>query len=166
MSRGRARTAHCRACTSPSPSRHTCYRTSPDERVAFLVHHPVQDGWHIDSDPKPVTVENGVAVFRAYAGPGEVVKLHVGERIEEVAAVPAAGMPPPVAQQPTYMDLANDPSLQEVNVDQELPHPRRGPFPRRQANTLTRTSSGTIASAIWRASIARRTMKSSSIAAS
>lgn len=46
--------------------------------VIFVVAHQVPDGWHVDSDPQPVTVEDGVAVFHVVAQPGQIVRLHVG----------------------------------------------------------------------------------------
>jgi hypothetical protein len=89
-----------------------------DERVTFLVHHPLRDGWWIDSDPKPVTTEDGIAVFRTYADPGETIHLHVGERLEEAADTqPVAPAPPAETQQPAAPP-DQDPALQEVNIDQ------------------------------------------------
>lgn len=78
-------------------------------RVAFLVHQPVNDGWRIDSTPQPVEVDNGVAIFRAFADPGETVNLHIGERLEEPAAPEQSQ-----AQQPAAASIAP----QEINVDQ------------------------------------------------
>jgi hypothetical protein len=46
--------------------------------VVFVVAHQVPDGWHVDSDPQPATVRNGVAIFRVIAQPGQIVRLHVG----------------------------------------------------------------------------------------
>lgn len=46
--------------------------------VVFVVAHQVPDGWHVDSDPQPVTVKGGVAIFRVVAQPGQIVRLHVG----------------------------------------------------------------------------------------
>jgi hypothetical protein len=82
-------------------------------RVAFLVHQPVNDGWRIDSTPQPVEIDDGVAIFRAFADPGETVNLHVGERTEEAAPEEAQAQPPAAADMP-------DPSVvpQEINVDQ------------------------------------------------
>jgi hypothetical protein len=48
--------------------------------VVFLVRHPVPEGWTVDSDPQPVSVDAGVAVFRVFADPGQTVRLHVGLR--------------------------------------------------------------------------------------
>ena len=49
-----------------------------EQPVVFIVAHQVPDGWHVDSDPQPVTVRNGVAIFRVIAQPGQIVRLHVG----------------------------------------------------------------------------------------
>jgi hypothetical protein len=46
--------------------------------VVFVVAHQVPDGWHVDSDPQPVSVKSGVAIFRVIAQPGQIVRLHVG----------------------------------------------------------------------------------------
>jgi len=49
----------------------------------FAVLEQVPQGWKVDSDPQPVESagENGdVAVFEVHAGPGELVRLHVGLR--------------------------------------------------------------------------------------
>jgi hypothetical protein len=49
--------------------------------VAFVVEHKLNgDDWTIDSDPQPVKVVDGTAFFRVYAEPGQIVRLHVGER--------------------------------------------------------------------------------------
>jgi len=55
------------------------HNVSPDP-VSFVVHQPVKNGWHIDSEPKPDSVFDGVASFRVVAQPGEVIRLHVGQR--------------------------------------------------------------------------------------
>jgi hypothetical protein len=49
-----------------------------DQPVVFVVAQQVPDGWHIDSDPQPVTQKDGVAIFRVIAQPGQIVRLHVG----------------------------------------------------------------------------------------
>jgi hypothetical protein len=49
-----------------------------DQPVVFVVAHQVPEGWHIDSDPQPLTLKAGVAVFRVIAQPGQIVRLHVG----------------------------------------------------------------------------------------
>jgi hypothetical protein len=48
--------------------------------VAFVVKQPVPKGWRVDSDPQPAAMEGTTAVFRVYAEPGEIVRLHVGVR--------------------------------------------------------------------------------------
>jgi hypothetical protein len=50
------------------------------KEVAFLVEQPVAKGWMVDSDPQPVEMQGTTAVFRVYAEPGEIVRLHVGVR--------------------------------------------------------------------------------------
>jgi hypothetical protein len=50
--------------------------------VVFVVEQPVPDGWKIDSVPLPDKVEGKVALFRASAQPGQIVRLHVGEAHE------------------------------------------------------------------------------------
>jgi hypothetical protein len=49
-----------------------------EQPVVFVVAHQVPDGWHVDSDPQPVTLKGGVAIFRVIAQPGQIVRLHVG----------------------------------------------------------------------------------------
>jgi len=48
--------------------------------VSFMAEHYVPDGWVVDSDPKPTEIEKSIAVFKVYAQPGEIVRLHVGIR--------------------------------------------------------------------------------------
>jgi hypothetical protein len=60
--------------------------------VIFVVEQPVAKGWQIDSDPLPASIEEigdsggrhpakaAIALFRVHAQPGEIVRLHVGER--------------------------------------------------------------------------------------
>jgi hypothetical protein len=55
--------------------------------VVFVVEQPVPDGWKIDSVPLPDKVKGKVALFRASAQPGQLVRLHVGEAHE----IPLAG---------------------------------------------------------------------------
>jgi hypothetical protein len=51
------------------------------EPVTFVVEHVLpDDGWKIDSDPQPVKIVDGKAFFRVNAEPGQIVRLHVGER--------------------------------------------------------------------------------------
>jgi len=50
--------------------------------VVFVVEQPVEDGWKIDSVPAPDKMEGKVALFRAAAAPGQIVRLHVGEAHE------------------------------------------------------------------------------------
>jgi hypothetical protein len=57
--------------------------------VIFVVEQNVPKGWQVDSDPQPGELipaavgdskQDKVAVFRVHAAPGEIVRLHVGER--------------------------------------------------------------------------------------
>jgi hypothetical protein len=49
-------------------------------RVAFIVTDTLPKGWSIDSDPQPVAINGKDAIFRVIAQPGQIVRLHVGER--------------------------------------------------------------------------------------
>lgn len=51
-----------------------------EDHVVFVVQYPVPEGWTVDSDPQPNRYEGGMAIFPVHAGPGEVVRLHVGMR--------------------------------------------------------------------------------------
>jgi hypothetical protein len=51
-----------------------------DKPVVFVVRHNVPENWTVDSEPKPVSVEDGTAVFQVNAEPGQRVRLHVGMR--------------------------------------------------------------------------------------
>ena len=48
--------------------------------VVFVVRQAVPKGWRVDSDPQPSEMDGAVAIFRVHAAPGEIVRLHVGER--------------------------------------------------------------------------------------
>jgi hypothetical protein len=48
--------------------------------VAFVVEQFVPQGWRVDSDPQPTQIVGPTALFRVYAQPGEIVRLHVGLR--------------------------------------------------------------------------------------
>jgi len=48
--------------------------------IAFVVEQPVAKGWMVDSDPQPSEMQGTTAIFRVYAQPGEIVRLHVGVR--------------------------------------------------------------------------------------
>ncbi|MGA7157209.1 MAG: hypothetical protein WBY53_10195 [Acidobacteriaceae bacterium] len=56
--------------------------------VVFVVEQVVPDGWKVDSDPAPTTMVGKVALFKAAAGPGQIVRLHVGEAHEIALASP------------------------------------------------------------------------------
>ncbi len=50
-----------------------------DHTVVFFLHQRLPKGWEVDSVPQP-EISNGVATFQAYAQPGQLVKLHTGQR--------------------------------------------------------------------------------------
>jgi hypothetical protein len=51
-----------------------------DSPAVFVVRQALPEGWTVDSDPQPTTVDGETAVFRVNAEPGQVVRLHVGLR--------------------------------------------------------------------------------------
>lgn len=54
------------------------HNTAPEARTVIL-EHPVQDGWKLVSDTKPVETTPTLYRFRIAAQPGETVRLHVGQ---------------------------------------------------------------------------------------
>jgi hypothetical protein len=50
--------------------------------AVFAVLEQVPEGWSVDSDPKPGSMDGPVAIFEVHAGPWETVRLHVGLRHE------------------------------------------------------------------------------------
>lgn len=56
--------------------------------ITFVVEHSLREGWTIDSDPQPVKVVDGKAIFRVNAEPSQIVRLHVGARHEDPVADP------------------------------------------------------------------------------
>lgn len=50
------------------------------EPVIFVVEQAVAEGWQVDSDPQPTEMVGSTALFRINAEPGQIVRLHVGER--------------------------------------------------------------------------------------
>jgi hypothetical protein len=50
------------------------------EPVTFVVEQPLPEGWRVDSDPQPAKIADTTAFFRVNAEPGQIVRLHVGER--------------------------------------------------------------------------------------
>jgi hypothetical protein len=50
------------------------------DQAIFVVHQFVPAGWLVDSDPQPSEVDLRDAIFRVYAQPGQIVRLHVGLR--------------------------------------------------------------------------------------
>jgi hypothetical protein len=54
--------------------------------VRFVIEHPLPEDWTIDSDPQPVKIADNKAYFLVQAEPGQIVRLHVGERhVEPIA---------------------------------------------------------------------------------
>ena len=51
-----------------------------DHPVAFILDQPLPDGWHVDSDPQPLTTNNHLAIYRVLAQPGQTVRLHTGQK--------------------------------------------------------------------------------------
>jgi len=51
-----------------------------DSPAVFVVRQAVPEGWSVDSDPQPTATEDSTAVFRVFAEPGQIVRLHVGLR--------------------------------------------------------------------------------------
>jgi hypothetical protein len=66
-------------------------RTEEIREITYVVHnaasdarnvileHPVEDGWKLNSDPAPIETSASFYRFRVAAGPGETVRLHVGQ---------------------------------------------------------------------------------------
>ena len=50
------------------------------EPVIFVVEQLVPKGWEVNSDPQPTEIIGSTALFRVNAEPGQIVRLHVGER--------------------------------------------------------------------------------------
>lgn len=48
--------------------------------VVFVVEQPVPEGWEIAAEPGPDKMEGNVALFRAVALPGQMVRLSAGEQ--------------------------------------------------------------------------------------
>jgi hypothetical protein len=51
-----------------------------DKPSVFTVRHDVPEGWTVDSDPQPTSMDGSTAVFKVNAEPGQRVRLHVGVR--------------------------------------------------------------------------------------
>jgi hypothetical protein len=51
-----------------------------DKPAIFTVRHDVPEGWTVDSDPQPSSMDGSTAVFKVYADPGQRVRMHVGLR--------------------------------------------------------------------------------------
>jgi hypothetical protein len=48
--------------------------------AVFVVRQDVPENWSVDSDPQPTSMDGSTAIFRVYAEPGQIVRLHVGLR--------------------------------------------------------------------------------------
>ena len=56
--------------------------------VTFVIEHTLPADWKFDSDPQPVRIIDNIGFFRVNAEPGQIVRLHVGERrVDPVANV-------------------------------------------------------------------------------
>ncbi|HKO10652.1 MAG TPA: hypothetical protein VJV22_01695, partial [Acidobacteriaceae bacterium] len=60
------------------------HNTASDARTVVL-EHPVQDGWKLTSDTKPVETTASLYRFRLATQPGETVRLHVGQTHTEAS---------------------------------------------------------------------------------
>jgi hypothetical protein len=58
------------------------------EPVIFVVEQHVAEGWQVDSDPQPTEMVGSTALFRVNAEPGQIVRLHVGERRADPVTAP------------------------------------------------------------------------------
>jgi hypothetical protein len=56
--------------------------------IIFAVDQQVPKNWRIDSTPQPDQINGDIATFRLVAEPGQVVRLHVGERATEPPPAP------------------------------------------------------------------------------
>ncbi len=55
-------------------------RNAATDSRAVILEHPVRNGFHLDSDPKPEETTPVAYRFRVNAAPGETIHLHVGEQ--------------------------------------------------------------------------------------
>jgi len=55
-------------------------QNATDTPAVFVVRQKVPDGWTVDSEPQPSTMDGETAVFLVNAVPGQRVRLHVGLR--------------------------------------------------------------------------------------
>jgi len=51
-----------------------------DRAVVFVVEQPVPAGWQISTEPGPDKMVGNVALYKAVALPGQMVRLHAGEQ--------------------------------------------------------------------------------------
>jgi len=51
-----------------------------DRAVVFVVEQPVPEGWQIATEPGPDKMVGNVALYKAVALPGQMVRLHAGEQ--------------------------------------------------------------------------------------
>jgi hypothetical protein len=79
-------------------------RTEEIREITYVVHnaasdarnvileHPVEDGWKLNSDPSPIETSASFYRFRVAAGPGEIVRLHVGQTHIQTISYALTGM--------------------------------------------------------------------------
>ena len=83
-------------------------RNTRTEPVVFIVEQEVPLGWRVDSDPQPVRMDGTTAIFEVQAEPGQVVRLHTGERrtrpVEATETLPGDA-PAPDAGEPAELRL-------------------------------------------------------------
>ncbi len=48
--------------------------------VAFVLDQPLPAGWHVITDPQPISTDDHLAIYRVLAQPGQTVRLHTGQR--------------------------------------------------------------------------------------
>ena len=51
-----------------------------DHSVAFVLDQRLPEGWHVITDPQPISVDDHMAIYRVLAQPGQTVRLHTGQR--------------------------------------------------------------------------------------
>ncbi len=48
--------------------------------VAFVLDQRLPDGWHVITDPQPISTSDHLAIYRVLAQPCQTVRLHTGQR--------------------------------------------------------------------------------------
>ena len=51
-----------------------------DKPAVFIIQHHLPEGWTVDSEPQPTSIDGATALFQVNAEPGQRVRLHVGMR--------------------------------------------------------------------------------------